>query len=197
MSISQSKTDGHSDEAEPGEELHAIYRDLAGKRVVITGASAGIGRAIAEAFAKQGASLVMIDRSGAAAAKSIPGAEHIKCDVSNSKDVASAIARVLDGPPVHALINNAGSDAGVPFADVTAENWDASLAVNLRHQFLFSQGLADSMANAGGGSIIHLGSVSWMMGATGRFPYTASKAYSCQRRCAWFDRHRSKAPGNR
>jgi NAD(P)-dependent dehydrogenase (short-subunit alcohol dehydrogenase family) len=74
------------------------------------------------------------------------------------------------------LVNNAARDDRHPFAAVTPEYWDENQAVNLRHQFFAAQAVAPQMESAGGGSIINLGSVSWMRGRPEIAGYTTAKA---------------------
>jgi NAD(P)-dependent dehydrogenase (short-subunit alcohol dehydrogenase family) len=65
------------------------------------------------------------------------------------------------------LVNNAGDDSRHAWEQVTPALWDERFAVNLRHQFFAAQAVAPAMARAGGGAIVHLGSISWMFGAAG------------------------------
>jgi NAD(P)-dependent dehydrogenase (short-subunit alcohol dehydrogenase family) len=74
------------------------------------------------------------------------------------------------------LVNNAARDDRHEVADVTPEYWDDKLAVNLRHHFFAAQAVAPGMREAGGGSIINMGSVSWMRGRPNLVAYTTSKA---------------------
>lgn len=74
------------------------------------------------------------------------------------------------------LINNAGNDDRMPLEDVSQEYWDERFAVNLRHQFFAAQAVIPQMAAEGGGSIINMGSISWMRGVAGLVFYTTAKS---------------------
>ena len=74
------------------------------------------------------------------------------------------------------LVNNAGDDARHTWREMTPEHWDDRFAVNARHQFFVAQAVAPAMGEAGGGSIVNLGSISWMFGAAGVIAYTSAKA---------------------
>jgi NAD(P)-dependent dehydrogenase (short-subunit alcohol dehydrogenase family) len=78
--------------------------------------------------------------------------------------------------PVQVLINNAARDDRKDMLDITPEFWDRAQAVNLRHQFFVTQAVARGMIAAGGGSVINMGSISWMRGRPGMAAYTTSKA---------------------
>jgi D-xylose 1-dehydrogenase len=81
-----------------------------------------------------------------------------------------------DWGPIRVLVNNAARDDRHKMEDVTPAYWDENLATNLRHQFFAAQAVAPGMAAAGGGSIINLGSISWMRGRPAMVGYTTSKA---------------------
>ena len=100
-----------------------------------------------------------------------------RCDVRDVRALQSAIeeaGRALG--PVRVLINNAARDDRHAFDTVTPDYWDESLAVNLRHHFFAAQTAARQMIGAGGGSIINMGSVSWMRGRPQLSAYTTAKA---------------------
>ena len=78
--------------------------------------------------------------------------------------------------PIRVLVNNAARDDRHRIEDVTPDYWDENLAVNLRHHFFAAQAVAPAMAAAGGGSIINLGSVSWMRGRPSMTAYATAKA---------------------
>ena len=108
------------------------------------------------------------------------GAERVRyarCDVRDIAALRSAIADVApDWGPIRVLVNNAARDDRHRLEDVTPEYWDENLAVNLRHHVFAAQAVAPGMAAAGGGSIINLGSISWMRGRPAMVGYTTSKA---------------------
>ncbi len=159
----------------------ASYPSLARRCVFISGGGSGIGASMVRAFAAQGALVAFIDTDEAAsralAAEAGPAVRFIQGDV---RDIAALRAALIEAHqafgPVRVLINNAARDDRNVFHEVTPEVWDESLAVNLRHHFFAAQAVAPAMALAGGGSIINMGSVSWLRGRPGMAAYTTSKA---------------------
>jgi NAD(P)-dependent dehydrogenase (short-subunit alcohol dehydrogenase family) len=165
--------------------MSAIYPDLAGMPVLVTGGASGIGEAIVAAFAAQRARVAAIDIDGDRMAKTaarIAAATGTKIETCavDLRDIAAlrvAIAELAARTgPFKALVNNAGDDARHPWRDVTPELWDDRFAVNARHQFFAAQAVAPAMADAGGGAIVNLGSISWMFGAAGLIAYTTAKS---------------------
>lgn len=164
--------------------MTAIYTDLEGKVVVVTGGAMGIGEAIVRRFADQNCKVAFIDIARAPA-EALVGemkdrgfAVHFEC--ADLKDIAAlrgAIARIRDAlGPIQILINNAAHDERHPTPDVTPEFWDDRIAVNLRHQFFAAQAVLPDMQAARQGVIINFGSISWMIGQGGMAAYTACKS---------------------
>jgi len=155
------------------------YRSLEGRSVLITGGASGIGAAMVEAFSQQGAKVAFLDvdvASGTALAER-SGARFVACDLLDIEALRAAVREVesaQDGVAV--LVNNAGKDDRQSFAEIEPAAWRRLLALNLDHQFFASQAVSAGMAQRGGGSIIMLGSVSWMRGRPGMAAYTTSKA---------------------
>jgi NAD(P)-dependent dehydrogenase (short-subunit alcohol dehydrogenase family) len=155
------------------------YRSLEGKSVLITGGANGIGAAMVEAFAEQGAKVACLDVD-ATAGKALAqrtGARFVSCDLSDIEALRAAVQQVeaaQDG--VSVLVNNAGKDDRQSFASIEPADWRRLLAFNLDHQFFASQAVAAGMARKGSGSIVMLGSVSWMRGRPGMATYTTAKA---------------------
>jgi NAD(P)-dependent dehydrogenase (short-subunit alcohol dehydrogenase family) len=159
----------------------ARYPDLAGRTVFVSGGGSGIGAAFVRAFAGQGANVAFVDiadaPSHALAAELGPAVRYWRCDVRDVASLKTVIAEAAAAfGPIRVLINNAARDDRHKFDDVTPEYWDDNQAVNLRHQFFAAQAVAPQMAEAGGGSIINLGSVSWMRGRPELAGYTTAKA---------------------
>lgn len=156
----------------------ATYPSLRGRCVVITGGASGIGRAMVEALAEQGAKVAFLDRDEESARTIVSKDVHfISCDVSDAAALKAAIGQataVLGGLQV--LIANAANDTRHRLDEVTPELWDACLAVNLKHQFFAAQAAYPAIEKEGGGSIICLGSVSWLNNTTGMVGYTTAKA---------------------
>jgi NAD(P)-dependent dehydrogenase (short-subunit alcohol dehydrogenase family) len=132
-----------------------------------------------EAFSQQGAKVAFLDidvQSGEALAART-GARFVECnllDVAALRVAVAAVEAAHGG--VGVLVNNAGKDDRQPFAEIEPEDWRRQLAFNLDHQFFASQAASAGMARSGGGSIVMLGSVSWMRGRPGMAGYTTAKA---------------------
>ncbi|MEO6662825.1 MAG: SDR family oxidoreductase, partial [Rubrivivax sp.] len=153
--------------------------------VFISGGSSGIGAELVRTFAKQGARVAFCGTKadgGRAVIDGVTAAGHPApwygaCDV---RDVLSyqALLRQAAGEigPVRVLVNNAGRDDRHAMEDVTPEMWDERLALNLKHYFFAIQAVAPGMAAVGGGSIVNMGSVSWMRGRPNLVGYTTAKA---------------------
>jgi NAD(P)-dependent dehydrogenase (short-subunit alcohol dehydrogenase family) len=152
------------------------YRSLEGRRVFVTGGGSGIGEEIVRAFASQGAQVGFVDIDAEAAGRvagELEGTRWWRVDV---RDVAALRVAIAEAGPVEVLVNNAGRDDRHAMEEVTPEYWDDCLAVNLRHQFFATQAVAPGMRARGAGSVINLGSISWMRGRPGMVGYTTSKA---------------------
>lgn len=163
----------------------ARYPDLKDLPVLVTGGGSGIGASIALHFAAQNARVAVMDVNGAALASTVEtiraatgnAIESAVCDLRDLAALRQAIGDLAGRVgPFRALVNNAGDDARLPWDQVTPDYWDDRFAVNARHQFFAAQAVAPGMAQAGGGSIVNLGSISWMMGAPGLIAYTTAKS---------------------
>jgi NAD(P)-dependent dehydrogenase (short-subunit alcohol dehydrogenase family) len=166
-------------------EGSARYPSLRDAVVLITGGAAGIGAAMVEQFALQRARVAFLDVADESASRLVqqinaPGIlppEYVRCDLTNIADLRSAIAKAEKrNGPVRILVNNAANDDRHNFGDVTVEYWDERMAVNLRHQFFAIQAVAPAMKKAGGGSVINMSSISWMIPSTGLPAYVTAKA---------------------
>ena len=162
----------------------ATYPSLAGKTVVISGGGSGIGEAITTQFARQGAKvgfLDVADEPSLALCEKLQNegctVSYERCDVTDTKALQGAIynIRTVHGP-VGVLVNNAAHDQRHKFEDVTPDYWDERMAINIKHQFFAAQAVAPDMKKLGGGSIINMGSTSWMIGNGGMACYTAAKS---------------------
>lgn len=164
----------------------ALYPSLAGKRVLVTGGGSGIGEALVEAFAAQGARVGFIDIARDPSHALVerlsqlsayrPVYEH--CDITDVGALKSAIDRIetrLDGG-IEVLVNNAANDDRHAIADVTPEYWDNRVAVNLRHLFFASQAVVPAMKRSGGGVILNFGSISWHLALPDIVLYQTAKA---------------------
>jgi glucose 1-dehydrogenase/3-oxoacyl-[acyl-carrier protein] reductase len=155
--------------------------DLDGKVAVVTGGRTGLGAGIVVALANAGARVAVLDLPSRAtdAADSPPGCELlVATDVSNASQVDAAftdVERVLGR--VDILVNNAGIYPNADLLAMTPEQWDATIAVNLRGGFLCTQRAARSMVGQGtGGSIVLIGSTEALTPAPAHAHYAASKA---------------------
>lgn len=155
------------------------YRSLENRSVVITGGASGIGEEMVKAFVAQGArvSFLDINRQAGETLASTTGAAFHPCDLTDIAALRDALARIeAERGSIDVLVNNAGKDDRHAMADVEPDDWRRALAFNLDHQFFASQAVAKGMAAAGKGSIIMLGSISWMRGRPGMVGYTTAKA---------------------
>lgn len=148
--------------------------------MLVTGAADGIGLAITEAFAGQGARIAVLDIATAkleALAARLPA---IAVETVDLRDVEAAMAAIgrLEAAEggFDILVNNAGNDERHAFEAVTPAYWDERFAVNLRHMMFAAQAVLPGMRARGRGSIVNLGSTSWMQGAAGLIAYTTAKS---------------------
>ena len=159
---------------------------LSGKTAIVTGARRGMGRAISLALAGEGANVVVSDISQEDCQKVVDEIEQlgrkglpVKCDVSSGTDVEAMVRKtVAEFGGVDILVNNAGIISYKPFLELTEEDWDRTLNVNLKGQFLCARAAAKEMVKNKRGRIINIASIS--SGGCGiAFPliahYTASK----------------------
>jgi NAD(P)-dependent dehydrogenase (short-subunit alcohol dehydrogenase family) len=166
----------------------ARYPSLAGKVVLITGGATGIGASFVEHFFDQGAKVAffdidtnageaLADQLGADLAEGQSRPMFLRVDLTDIGALRNAIADVRSTlGPVGVLVNNAANDTRHKIEDVTPESYDAGIAVNLRHQFFAAQAVIDDMKLLGGGSIVNLGSISWMLKNAGYPVYLSAKA---------------------
>jgi NAD(P)-dependent dehydrogenase (short-subunit alcohol dehydrogenase family) len=164
--------------------MSAIYPSLAGKRVVITGGASGIGAAMVEAFARQGAKVFFLDiadAEGRALQSKLRDSAHPpvfhRCDLTDIRAVQASFAEIeASGGAINVLVNNAANDDRHEIDAVTADYWDQRIAVNLRHQFFCAQAVSAGMRAAGGGVILNLGSISWHLALASLSIYMTAKA---------------------
>lgn len=166
-------------------EVFARYPSLAGRTVLVSGGATGIGASLVENFAAQGARVAFLDLDCEAAQTLVEriaatGAERPlfqRCDLRDIAALKTAVATVERSfGPVRALVNNAARDDRHALAEVTPEYFDDRIAVNLRHQFFAIQAVTDAMERAGGGSIVNMGSISWLLANEGYPVYATAKA---------------------
>lgn len=163
----------------------AVYPSLKDRVVFVTGGGSGIGASIVTEFCKQGARVSFVDISVAASeelvaeieADGFPAPTFIECDLKDIDKLQASIQTVIDTDgPIRTLVNNAAHDERHTIDEVTSEYFDDRVAVNLKHQFFAIQAVHKSMAGAGGGTIVNMGSISWMMGVGGMPVYLSCKS---------------------
>ena len=166
-------------------KAYATYPSLRNRVVVVTGGANGIGEAIVRAFAAQHARVVFLDIQNEAAhavvsaiaEQGLAAPSYFHCDLADVVALQRTMRDVLHlYGTVHVLVNNAGNDPRHALDEVTPEFWDRILAVNLKHQFFMTQAVLPSMRAAGGGSIINMSSISWVIPSTGMPVYITAKA---------------------
>ena len=155
-------------------------RGLTGKKVVVTGGASGIGQATAGRFLEEGCAVCVIDRSADARARvkqELPQlTAAIAADVSQFDQVQAAFTEAVDRMgSVDVLINNAGISIRHDFLEITPEEWDEVLNVNLRGVFFMAQTAARHMMDKGSGVILNTGSTAGTTGYPHYADYTASK----------------------
>ena len=156
---------------------------LAGKVAVVTGAASGIGRAIAEALAREGARVAVLDLDEAGARETVAAIERTggkgsahRVDVTDVAAVDAAIDGVAarEGG-LHVLVNCAGWDKPMPFVDTTPEFWDKILAINLRGPIACTRAALRHMIKQESGKIVTIASDAGRVGSTGEAVYSAAK----------------------
>jgi NAD(P)-dependent dehydrogenase (short-subunit alcohol dehydrogenase family) len=166
---------------------YASYPSLVDRTVFVTGGADGIGRAIVQEFVHQGARVGFADRNAAKAHSNIAecvdaGAAHAPLFYEVDLVDIAALKQALDqalvdlGGTIEVLVNNAANDDRHNWRDMTPEYWDDRLNTNLRHYFFAIQSLAPAMIAAGRGSIVNIGSSSYLMQEDGFPGYAIAKS---------------------
>jgi NAD(P)-dependent dehydrogenase (short-subunit alcohol dehydrogenase family) len=143
---------------------------LQDETAVVTGGSSGIGRAICLRFAEEGADVVIADRRKEPREGGVPTNERIEaetdanvafveCDVSRKDDISEAVEVATEFGDLDIMVNNAGIFRGEEFLDVTADEMDQMIAVNLKGTMFGAQVAIEHMLESGGGELINLSSV--------------------------------------
>ncbi|WP_406625766.1 SDR family NAD(P)-dependent oxidoreductase [Acidovorax sp. SDU_ACID1] len=155
-----------------------IQFGLRGRVCIVTGGAQGIGEACVRRFAREGALPVVADvdeARGRALAQEI-GATFVRCDVGDKAQVDALVRETLAlHGRIDVLVNNAGIFRAADFLEVTEEDFDAVLRVNLKGAFLMGQAAARAMADAGGGSIVNMSSVNGVLAIPNIASYNVSK----------------------
>jgi NAD(P)-dependent dehydrogenase (short-subunit alcohol dehydrogenase family) len=161
----------------------AIFPDLQGASVFLTGGGAGIGAALTEGFLRQGARVAFVQRSDAAAfCDAMEGATgsrplFLPCDVTDTGALRAAMAQAAEAHgPILRLVCAAANDQRHATLETDEAFFDWSIAVNLRHYFFAAKAAIPAMQAAGGGSIVLYSSISYLMATAGYPVYLASNA---------------------
>ena len=157
---------------------------LAGKVAFVTGAANGIGRAAALAFAREGANVVVADISEQGNRETVRAIEElggralaVRCDVTRAEDIEAALDKGVEAyGGLDFAFNNAGSEQAITAAaDLTEEEWDRIVRVNLRSMFLCMKHEIPLMLRRGGGAIVNTSSGAGVKGIAGQAAYCAAK----------------------
>ncbi|ADV61046.1 3-oxoacyl-(acyl-carrier-protein) reductase [Isosphaera pallida ATCC 43644] len=169
------------------ETFQGCLVDLTGQTALVTGASRGIGRAIAHQLARCGANLALVARSEASlhsvieeiAALGTPGkVQAFPGDVGKAEEIEAIVAKVEEtmGGRIEILVNNAGITRDGLLLNMSDDQWDEVILVNLRSVFVFCRAVARLMLRQRYGRIVNVSSVSGVVGNAGQTNYSASKA---------------------
>ena len=162
----------------------ANYPSLKEKVVLVTGGASGIGETIVENFLQQGSKVVFVDKdleNGLELESRLQNyefkAKFKECDLINIDELKRTINQIQSEiGPISILVNNAANDDRHDIDSVTPDYWDSRMNVNLRHYFFASQFAYKHMKDLKKGSIINIGSFSWMLGQGGMPGYTTAKS---------------------
>ncbi len=177
--MNQGKWAGQADSRE-----HTPTRELEGKVALVTGAGSGIGHAIAVAFGRAGAHVVVnyfgyeqqAEALAQALTRSADRSLALKADVSNAQQVADMVRdAVKELGPINILVNNAGVESPSPFLEILEEDWDRMVNIDLKGAFLCAQACGRVMKDNGGGSIVNISSIHEDVTFPGFTPYCAAK----------------------
>ena len=167
--------------------MNVSFDDLKEKTILVTGATRGIGRAITQNLASQGAGIAFNFREGSeevaqslakdllsqGAAKAVP----LMFDVTNSEQMKNAVERLIkEEGPVHGLVNNAGIAQDQLILRLKEKDIDKMLNTNLKSAILLTQMLSRNFLKSGESSVVNISSVIGLMGNPGQIAYAASKA---------------------
>ena len=160
------------------------YSSIEDKVVLISGGSSGIGSTIVNKFLEQGAKVAFLDIDAALGKKLEHELTQFKhkplfqeCDLKDIDQLKKSISTISEKlGKISILVNNAANDQRHSIDEVTPEFWDDRMNTNLRHYFFAIQAVYKDMVNLGKGSIVNIGSYSWMKGIGGMPAYTTAKS---------------------
>jgi NAD(P)-dependent dehydrogenase (short-subunit alcohol dehydrogenase family) len=163
----------------------ATYPSLRNRTVIVTGGASGIGEAIVAAFAAQAARVAILDIQEEAglqlvdrlSSEGFTTVSFHRCDLTDIDTLRGVVGEVVDAfGGLDVLVNNAGNDTRHLVEEVTPESWDLTMAVNLKQMFFMSQRAIPAMKKAGGGVIVNMSSIAWMIPSTKIPVYVTAKA---------------------
>ena len=164
----------------------SAWMRLDGRSAIVTGAGAGIGWAIAQTLAEQGARVALLDRDGASARRAAEAIEvaggsagAFECDIANESQVIAAVERATRANGgIDIVVNSAGiaSAPGMPFTSNTEADWDQTFAVNVKGAFFVCKAAAAALGRSGHARIVNLSSITGVISAAYMPPYSVSKA---------------------
>lgn len=161
------------------------YPGLEGQGVLVTGGGSGIGAALVEGFAAEGARVAFLDIAEADSRSFVEGLRgkvmhlphYIKADLRDIPALRTAVdeaVSVLGG--IRVLVNNAARDDRLGLDEIDPDGWDESQAVNLRHQFFAAQAVVPAMRRGGGGAIVNFSSIAYLLNMGDLPSYATAKA---------------------
>ena len=161
----------------------ATFHDLEDQSIFITGGGSGIGADLTKGFLSQGSKVTFIQRSNPekflveCKGKYKHEPSFIECDVTNTKELKTALQTTAKNQgTISVLVNNAANDTRHTLGELTSEQWDKTMNVNLKPHFFAAQEVVEGMKKSGGGSIINFSSISYMMGNEGYPAYATAKS---------------------
>ena len=165
--------------------MKVTYSDLKNKKVFITGGGSGIGASIVEHFCEQKSEVFFVDINIKDSNKLINKLKKkkfrlpkfIECDLLDVAKLQNVIRNIITAKgPINVLVNNAANDQRHKTEDVDEKYWENRIGVNLKHCFFAAQAVVEGMKKLKNGSIVNLGSVSWMLGEGDKVIYETAKS---------------------
>ena len=165
--------------------MKVTYSDLKNKKVFITGGGSGIGASIVEHFCEQNSEVYFVDINIKDSNKLINKLrkkkfrlpKFIECDLLDVTKLQNVIKNIITAKgPINVLVNNAANDQRHKTEEVDEKYWENRIGVNLKHCFFAAQAVVEGMKRLKNGSIVNLGSVSWMLGEGDKVIYETAKS---------------------
>ena len=165
--------------------MKVTYSDLKNKKVFITGGGSGIGASIVEHFCEQNSEVYFVDINIKDSNKLINKLrkkkfrlpKFIECDLLDVTKLQNVIKNIITAKgPINVLVNNAANDQRHKTEEVDEKYWENRIGVNLKHCFFAAQAVVEGMKKLKNGSIVNLGSVSWMLGEGDKVIYETAKS---------------------